>query len=189
MQHDTPGMLSLSQHAYSRAHSAAWITPAGKFILIDKKLSHDDYASDFPEFILAKAEGKIERYTYPSNFAVELGYAKVSNPFEILLEEPVEDDPRLRKMAEFTAGAIIEFDKTRHRPAWLEIDFDDRPFPLRWPFRLTMPGRQLSFDPMSVGDFIGDCGSNETLELVMNHFANRMNESLLRKLIKRMLRG
>jgi hypothetical protein len=188
MQHDTPGMLSLSRHAYSRPHSAAWITPAGKFILIDKKASHDDYASDFPEFISAKAEGKIERYTYPSNFAVEIGYAKVSNPFEILLTNPERKDPRLRTMAEFTAGAIIEFDKTAY-PAWLEIDFDDRPFPLRWPFRLTMPGRQLSFDPMSVGDFIGDYGSYETLELVMNRFEGRMNESLLRKLIKRMLRG
>jgi len=182
-------MLELPSHAYSRPHSAAWIAPAGKFILLDEGSSHGDYASDFPEFILAKAEGKIERYTYPSNFAVEIGYAKVSNPFEILLTNPERKDPRLRTMAEFTAGAIIEFDKTKRRPPWLEIDFAERQLPLRWPFRLTMPGRQLSFDRMSVGDFIGDCGSNETLELVMNRFEGRMNESLLRKLIKRMLRG
>jgi len=181
-------MLELPSHAYSRPHSAAWITPAGKFILLDEGSSHGDYASDFPEFILAKAEGKIERYTYPSNFAVEIGYAKVSNPFEILLTDPDRNDLRLRTMAEFTAGAIIEFDKTTY-PTWLEIDFDDRPFPLRWQFRLTMPGRQLSFEPMSVGNFIGDYGSIETLDLVMLHFAGRMNESLLRKLIKRMLRG
>jgi hypothetical protein len=182
-------MLSLPSHAYWRPHSVGWITPAGKFILLDEGSIHDDYASDFPEFISAKAEGKLEMYTFPSNVAVELGYAKVSNPFEILLAEPNRDDPRLRTMAEFTAGAIIEFDKTKRRPPWLEIDFADRPFPLMWQFRLTMPGRQLSFDRMTVGDFIGDYGSNETLEHVMNHFEGRMNESLLRKLIKRMLAG
>ena len=90
-------------------------------------------------------------------------------------------------MAEFTAGAIIEFDKTRRIPGWVEVDFKDRAAPLKWQFRLTTPGQRLTFNRMSVGDFIGDYGSNETLELVMNHFGGRMNESLLRKLIKRML--
>ena len=182
-------MLSLPQHTYWRAHSAAWIDPKGKFIVVAEGLIHDDYVGRFPEFISAKEAGSLGNYKFPSNVAVEFGYAKVSNPFEILLEEPVKNDPRLRTMAEFTADAIIEFDKTKRRPSWLEIDFADRPFPLKWQFRLTTPGQRLTFNRMSVGDFIGDYGSNETLELVMNHFTGRMNESLLRKLIKRMLKG
>ena len=182
-------MLLLPQHTYWRAHSAAWITPEGKFIVVAEGLIHDDYATRFPEFISAKAEGSLGNYIFPSNVAVDFGYAKVSHPFEILLEEPVEYDPRLRTMAEFTAGAIIEFDKTRRIPGWVEVDFEDRAAPLRWKFRLKTPGQRLTFNRMSVGDFIGDYGSNETLELVMNHFAGRMNESLLRKLIKKMLKG
>ena len=180
-------MLLLPQHTYWRAHSAAWITPEGKFIVVAEGSIHDDYATRFPEFISAKAEGRLGNYIFPSNVAVDLGYAKVSHPFEILIEEPVEGDPRLRTMAEFTAGAIIEFDKTRRIPGWIEVDFKDRSAPLKWQFRLTTPGQRLTFNRMSVGDFIGDYGSNETLELVMNHFAGRMNESLLRKLIKKML--
>ena len=182
-------MLLLPQHTYWRAHSAAWITPEGKFIVVAEGSIHDDYATRFPEFISAKAEGRLGTYIFPSNVAVDFGYAKVSNPFEILLEEPVKNDPRLRAMAEFTAGAIIEFDKTRRIPGWVEVDFKDRAAPLKWQFRLTTPGQRLTFNRMSVGDFIGDYGSNETLELVMNHFAGRMNESLLRKLIKKMLIG
>ena len=182
-------MLSLPQHTYWRAHSAAWINPKGEFIVVAEGLIHDDYATDFPEFISAKAEGRLGNYIFPSNVAVDLGYAKVSHPFEILIEEPVEGDPRLRTMAEFTAGAIIEFDKTRRIPGWVEVDFEDRAAPLRWQFRLITPGQRLTFNRMSVGNFIGDYGSNETLDLVMKHFVGRMNESLLRKLIKRMLKG
>ena len=182
-------MLLLPQHTYWRAHSAAWITPEGKFIVVAEGSIHDDYATRFPEFISAKAEGRLGNYIFPSNVAVDLGYAKVSHPFEILLEEPVEGDPRLRTMAEFTAGAIIEFDKTRRIPGWVEVDFEDRAAPLRWQFRLITPGQRLTFNRMSVGNFIGDYGSNETLDLVMKHFVGRMNESLLRKLIKRMLKG
>ena len=180
-------MLSLPQHAYWRAHSVAWITPKGEFILLDERSIHDDYAARFPELIAITPTDDHDNYAFPSNVAVELGYAKVSHPFEILLEEPVKNDPRLRAMAEFTAGAIIEFDKTRRIPGWVEVDFKDRAAPLKWQFRLTTPGQRLTFNRMSVGDFIGDYGSNETLELVMNHFGGRMNESLLRKLIKRML--
>ena len=182
-------MLLLPQHTYWRAHSAAWITPEGKFIVVAEGSIHDDYATRFPEFISAKAEGRLGNYIFPSNVAVDLGYAKVSHPFEILIEEPVEGDPRLRTMAEFTAGAIIEFDKTRRIPGWVEVDFEDRAAPLRWQFRLITPGQRLTFNRMSVGNFIGDYGSNETLDLVMKHFVGRMNESLLRKLIKRMLKG
>ena len=187
MQHEASGMLSLPQHVYQRPHSVAWITPAGKFIVMAEGMIHDDYATRFPEFITAKEAGSLGNYIFPSNVAVDFGYAKVSNPFEILLEKPVRNDPRLRTMAEFTAGAIIEFDKTKSRPSWMEIDFEDRAFPLRWQFRLTTPGQRLTFNRMTVFAFFLKYGSNETLTLVSNHFEGRMNESLLRKLIKKLL--
>jgi len=172
-------MLSLHSSIYGKAHSVAWIAPDGEFIQIDKGQNHDDYSSQFP--------GVESRERYPSNAAIELGYAKVSNPFEILLTDVERGDARLETMAAFTSDAIVAFDKSKSLPAWLEVSQNDRSLPLTWPFRLTAPGRQLSFNRMTVGEFIGDYGSNETLEHIMNHFDGRMNERLLRVFIRKML--
>lgn len=114
-----------------------------------------------------------------------MGYAKVSNPFVVSVNRTMRSDKRLKRMAQFAAEAIIAFDKNKTIPSWMDSKYRYRS-PLQWNFTLnTRDGR----DEMSVEDFIGQYGSHGTLDLVIDHFKDRIHENLIRMLIRRILAG
>jgi hypothetical protein len=160
---------------YDSITSAAWITPEGEFIPLNGNI-HDDYWSRF---------GIPEGEKYPSRTAVKMGYAKVSNPFVVSVNRIMRSDPRLERMAQFTAEAIVAFDKNKTIPSWMDNKYRNRS-PLEWIFALNVNDER---DEMHVKDFIGQYGSETARSLISSHFNVSMNESLIRKIIRRILAG
>ena len=172
-------MLNIPPETFRRAQSAAWITPAGEFEGITGEMIHDDLSAYFP--------GVPTDEDYPSNFAVnQLGYVKVSNPFEILWSGERDDhrgrsidrDAQFETMADFTAGALIHY-KKRGIPNWVPGRGD----PTEWEMRALQPGRPIS--RTTVGDFVERYGSRETGDRM--YAALGMSESRIRSLVREML--
>jgi len=174
-------MLPHVPEIYTRAISAAWITPDGVFEPLGSGSIHDDLV----RYLLKGRQLPEADKPHPSRGAVKMGFAKVSNPCTISLDKIRNNDPRLTTMAEFAAEAIIAFDKSETAPDWLKTSYKHQS-PLNWPVTIYT---QDGIDEMArhVDELIFSYGSKETKALVKAHF--KMNESLLRKLIKRMLRG
>ena len=166
---------------YRKAHSAAWIDPDGKFMPIDSELTHDDLSSFFPR-VPADED-------HPSNFAVQnLGYLRVSNPFEFSFQDTLRrGDPRLMRMASFTADAVVSYEK-RGPPSWLEVPFRSSGTPLDWEMRIIRPSLTRSNETMTVGDFVDRYGSRETSDKLFGHFLGKLQERLLRAMIKCLIR-
>ena len=161
----------MNNEIYHRFHSAAWIAPDGEFIPLGEGSIHDDYTTSFG----------IERFFKSgvgSKAAIDLGYAKVSNPCLIGLDRIRANDPRLKTMAEFTANAIIEFHKLREEPEWLNSKYRGYT-PLMWRVGIDT---QRGYEQMFVEEFIFSFGSDETKERVREYF--KMNENLIRELIQ-----
>jgi len=172
-------MLSIPAEIFRRAQSAAWITPAGEFEGITGEMVHDDLSAYFP--------GVATDEDYPSSFAVEqLGYVKVSNPFEMLWNGERDDhrgrsidrDAQFETMADFTAGALIHY-KKRGTPSWISGRGD----PTEWEMRVLQPGRPIS--RTTVGDFVERYGARETGDRM--YAALRMSEHRIRFLVRGML--
>ena len=140
---------------------------------------HDDLSANFP--------GVPEDEGFPSDYAVRhLGYLRVSNAFDFVMDDrPFPGDPRVERMAKFTADAILSYEKGGP-PTWLAIPFRSRGTPLDGEIRMAQPG--LRYVTMSVGDFIDRFGTRETSENIFNHFLNKLHERLLRAMIKRLIR-
>lgn len=164
---------------YSKAHSAGWIDPDGKFIPIEADMIHDDISANFPGVPMDEE--------FPSGYAVKnLGYLKVSNAFDFLLDGPPRrGDPRVERMAKFTADAVLSYEK-RGPPSWLAIPFRSVGTPLEWEVKISQPG--LRWETMSVGDFVDRFGSRETSDKLFGHFLDKLHERLLRAMIKRLIR-
>ena len=181
MQHETPGMLSRPLEIYERVSSAAWITPDGVFEPLRIGSIHDDLV----RYLLGGKQLPEADMRYPSRGAINMGFAKVSNPCTITIDKIRREDPRLKTMARFTADAIIAFDKSETAPEWLRTVYRNLS-PLQWPVVIyTKSG--IDETTGQVDELIFGYGTLETQALVKAHF--KMNESMLRKLIKRMLTG
>jgi len=172
-------MLSIPAETFRRAQSAAWITPAGEFEGITGEMMHDDLSAYFP--------GVATDEDYPSSFAVEqLGYVKVSNPFEMLWNggrddhrgRSIDRDAQFETMADFTAGALIHY-KKRGTPSWISGRGD----PTEWEMRVLQPGRPIS--RTTVGDFVERYGARETGDRM--YAALGMSEHRIRFLVRGML--
>jgi hypothetical protein len=88
-------------------------------------------------------------------------------------------------MARFAAEAIIAFDKSETAPDWLKTSYRHQS-PLIWPVTIyTRNGIDETL--RRVDELIFGYGSKETKALVKAHF--NMKESVIRKLLKRMLAG
>jgi hypothetical protein len=163
---------------YRKAHSAGWIDPDGKFMPIDSELTHDDLSSFFPR-VPADED-------HPSSFAVRnLGYLRVSNPFEFSSQGPLQrGDPRLQRMAKFTTDAVLSYE-SGGPPSWLEIPFRSRGTPLDWPVRIINDGSLIL---TTVDEFVDRYGSRETSDRLFSHFLGKLHERLLRTMIKRLIR-
>lgn len=81
----------MDKEVYYRSHSAAWITPEGRFIPLGEDSIHDDYTSNFgiQRFIGLYDSGKASR------IAINIGYAKVTSLFAISIDKIRGNDPRL----------------------------------------------------------------------------------------------
>jgi hypothetical protein len=88
-------------------------------------------------------------------------------------------------MAQFTAEAIVAFDKNKTIPSWMDNKYRNRS-PLEWIFALNVNDER---DEMHVKDFIGQYGPETARSLISSHFGVSMNESLIRKIIRRILAG
>jgi hypothetical protein len=165
---------------YSKAHSAGWIDPDGKFMPIEADMIHDDMSANFPGVPMDEE--------FPSDYAVRnLGYLRVSNPFDFVIDEkPQRGDPRVERMAKFTADAILSYEKSGRTPTWLEIPFRSRGTPVDWEVKISQPG--LRWETMTVGDFVDRYGSRETSDKLFGHFLGKLQERLLRVMIKRLIR-
>jgi hypothetical protein len=173
-------LLSIPAETYRRAQSAAWIDPEGEFEPITGEMFHDDLSAYFPGVPLDE--------DYPSNFAVEnLGYVKVSNPFEMLWsgtsrdvrDRPINREAQFESMAQYTVGAIASYRK-RGPPSWL----NERGDPIDWEVRVLQHQRPIS--RTTVGDFVERYGSRETNDRLYS--ALGMNESRMRLVIRKLIR-
>jgi hypothetical protein len=174
-------MLPHVPEIYTRSISAAWITPDGVFEPLGSGSIHDDLV----RYLLKGRQLPEADKFYPSRGAVNMGFAKVSNPCTISLDKIRNDDPRLETMARFAAEAIITFDKSETVPDWLKTSYSHQS-PLNWPVTIYT---HSGIDEMArhVDDLVFGYGSKETQALVKAHF--KMNESVIRKLIRRILAG
>jgi hypothetical protein len=163
---------------YRRPHSAGWITPDGELIEIPDGMNHDDVAQDFP--------GVPKDEEYPASFATrELGYLRISNPFDFITPEPPRrGDPRLEAMAELTANAVLSYG--RYPPSWLNIPMRSRGTPLDWEVKISQPG--LRWEATTVGDFVDRYAPRETSERLFSYFLSRLHERLIRAMIKQLMR-
>jgi hypothetical protein len=174
-------MLPRVPEIYERASSAAWITPDGVFEPLGSVSIHDDLV----RYLLKGRQLPEADKFYPSRGAVNMGFAKVSNPCTIRLDKIRNNDLRLKTMAGFAAEAIIAFDKSETVPDWLKTSYRHQS-PLIWP--VTIYTRNGSNETLRhVDELIFSYGSTETKALVKAHFG--MKESVIRKLLKRMLTG
>jgi hypothetical protein len=166
---------------YTRSSSTGWITPDGVF----EPLGSDSIHDDLVRYLLKGRQLPEADKFYPSRGAVNMGFAKVSNPCTISLDKIRNNDLRLKTMAGFAAEAIIAFDKSETVPDWLKTSYRHQS-PLIWP--VTIYTRNGSDEtPRHVDELIFSYGSTETKALVKAHF--KMNESVIRKLIRRILAG
>jgi len=174
-------MLPRVPEIYERASSAAWITPDGVFEPLGSGSIHDDLV----RYLLKGRQLPEADKFYPSRGAVNMGFAKVSNPCTISLDKIRNNDLRLKTMAGFAAEAIIAFDKSETVPDWLKTSYRHQS-PLNWPVTIYTHN---GIDEMArhIDELIFGYGSKETQALVKAHF--KMNESVIRKLLKRMLTG
>ena len=174
-------MLSRPLEIYERVSSAGWITPDGVFEPLGIGSIHDDLV----RYLLGGKQLPEADMHYPSRGAINMGFAKVSNPCTITIDKIRREDPRLKTMARFTADAIIAFDKSEKAPEWLRTVYRNLS-PLQWPVVIyTKSG--IDETTGQVDELIFGYGTLETQALVKAHF--KMNESMLRKLIKKMLTG
>jgi hypothetical protein len=171
-------ILSSMSSIYRRPHSAGWITPDGELIEIPDGMNHDDVAQDFP--------GVPRGEEYPASFATrELGYLRISNPFDFITPEPPRrGDPRLEAMAEFTANAVLSYG--RYPPSWLNIPMRSRGTPLDWEVKISQPG--LRWESTTVADFVDRFAPRETSERLFSYFLSRLQERLIRAMIKQLMR-
>jgi len=165
----------VDKEVYYRSHSAAWITPEGKFIPLDEDSIHEDYTSKFgiQRFIGLYDSGKASR------IAINMGYGKVSSLFSISIDKIRGNDPRLETMAQFVAQGIIEFRNSKLLPSWMQEKYE-RMSLLSLP--ITIMFSNGTFEEMVTGDFIFSYGSKETQDLLKAAF--KMNENLIRQLIQ-----
>lgn len=165
----------MDKEVYYRSHSAAWITPEGKFIPLDEDSIHEDYTSKFgiQRFIGLYDSGKASR------IAINMGYGKVSSLFSISIDKIRGNDPRLETMAQFVAQGIIEFRNSKLLPSWMQEKYE-RMSLLSLP--ITIMFSNGTFEEMVTGDFIFSYGSKETQDLLKAAF--KMNENLIRQLIQ-----
>lgn len=141
-------------------------------------MTHDDLSYNFPGVPMGEE--------FPSRYAVEeLGYLKVSNPFDFQIAGPLARDSRVERMAEFTLDALLSYEK-RGPPSWLAIPFRSRGTPVDWEVRISQPG--LRPETMTVEEFVGGYGSPETQKRFYDHFLSKLQERLLRAMIKRLIR-
>jgi len=163
---------------YRRPHSAGWITPTGEVVEIPEGMNHDDLAQDFP--------GVPEDEMFPAGFATrQLGYLRISNAFDFLTPDPPRrGDPRLQAMAKFMADAVLSYGQ--YPPSWLNIPMRSRGTPLDWEVKISQPG--LRWETTTVGDFVDRYGSRETSDRLFGHFLSKLQERLLRAMIKRLIR-
>lgn len=171
----------MNDSRYRRAHSTGWIDPEGKMQFLDSESIHDDLSAYFP--------GVPADEEYPSDYAVrKLGWLRVSNPFEFSFQDPLQrGDPRLAAMAHFIADAVLSYEK-RGPPSWLEVPFRSSGTPLDWEVRITRPSVTRSNESMTVADFVDRFGSREVSDRLFGHFLGKLSESLLRSMIRRLLR-
>lgn len=172
-------MLNIPSSVYRRAQSATWINSQGEFEPVPDEMMHDDLSYNFPGMPMGEE--------YPSNFAVEnLGYLKVSNPFEFVWGgtrkdhrgRPIDVDAQFETMADYTAGALARY-KKMGAPRWIS----ERGDPPEWEVRILEPRRPIL--RTTVGDFIERYGSRETGDRM--YAALGMNERRIRSLVREML--
>ena len=165
----------VDKEVYYRSHSAAWITPDGEFIPLGEDSIHEDYTSRFgiQRFIGLHDSGKASR------IAINMGYAKVSDIFEISIDKIRGNDPRLETMAQFVAEGIIEFRNSKLLPSWMQEKYK-RMSLLSLPITIMLGNG--TFEEMVTGDFIFSYGSKETQDLLRAAF--KMDENLIRQLIQ-----
>lgn len=164
---------------YFKPHSAGWITPDGEFKLIRGDMMHDDAAENFP--------GMPKDETMPSQYAVsQLGYLRVSNAFDFIADTlPRRGDPRMERMAQFTADAVLEYAR-RGAPGWLAFKLRSHSTMLQWEVRFATPGSR--YETMTVEEFVDRYGSRETSERLFNYFLSKLHERLLRAMINHLIR-
>jgi hypothetical protein len=165
----------VDKEVYYRSHSAAWITPEGRFIPLGEDSIHDDYTSNFgiQRFIGLYDSGKASR------IAINMGYAKVSSLFAISIDKIRGNDPRLTAMAQFVAEGIVEFHDSKLLPLWMQEKYK-RMSPLSWPVSIVLGNGDI--DQMTAEELIFSYGSQETQDRVKAVF--KMNVNLIRQLIQ-----
>lgn len=165
----------VDKEVYYRSHSAAWITPEGRFIPLGEDSIHDDYTSNFgiQRFIGLYDSGKASR------IAINMGYAKVSSLLSISIDKIRGNDPRLTAMAQFVAEGIVEFHDSKLLPLWMQEKYK-RMSPLSLPVSIILGNGDI--DQMTAEELIFSYGPQETQDRVKAVFM--MNENLIRQLIQ-----
>jgi len=165
----------VDKEVYYRSHSAAWITPEGRFIPLGEDSIHDDYTSNFgiQRFIGLYDSGKASR------IAINMGYAKVSSLLSISIDKIRGNDPRLTEMAQFVAEGIVEFHDSKLLPSWMQEKYK-RMSPLSLPVSIILGNGDI--DQMTASELIFSYGPQETQDRVKAVF--KINENLIRQLIQ-----
>jgi len=165
----------VDKEVYYRSHSAAWITPEGRFIPLGEDSIHEDYTSNFgiQRFIGLYDSGKASR------IAINMGYAKVSSLFSISIDKIRGNDPRLTAMAQFVAEGIVELHDSKLLPFWMQEKYKSMPY-LWWPISIILGNGDI--DQMTAAELIFSYGSQEAQDPVKAAFI--LNENLIRQLIQ-----
>ena len=180
-------MIQIPESVFSRSYSAAWITPAGDFIPLERDEDHTSLAANFPGM---PTDDQLA-IDYPSTYAIaRMRYVKVSSPLQCAWDgKGRRGDVRMQAMADFMSQAMVWLRGSRHNP-WEINPHSDLTRVKVYVTSVISPDvyARAERDELTVGDFIDSYGSRETI----NYFYGKlMGESFVRtcRMIERRLLG